>query len=107
MTTASTPNDDAADHHRPVLPIMKKLGKAFKAAAKGFADGFGSGRYQAAGRPVCCNHCNGERFMEHQALLNTKGATLAGLDWLNKSGTALLCDNCGLIQWFGKRPERR
>lgn len=44
-------------------------------------------------------------FAEHEALLNTTGATLVKLDWLNKSGTALICENCGLIQWFGRRPE--
>ena len=26
------------------------------------------------------------------------------LDWLNKSGTALVCENCGLI--FAKTPEQ-
>lgn len=82
---------------------MKKLGKALEAAAKGFAGAFGTARYQAAGKPIRCPHCNGELFFEHEALLNTT----IGFDWLNKSGTALLCDHCGLIQWFGKKPERQ
>jgi len=82
---------------------MKKLGRALEAAAKGFAGAFGAGRYQAAGKPVRCSHCGGELFSEHEALLNSR----VGPDWLDKSGTALLCDNCGLIQWFGKKPVRQ
>ena len=82
---------------------MKNLGKALAAAAKGFAGAFGAGRYHAAGRPIRCSHCSGELFSEHEALLNTT----IGADWLNKSGTALFCEDCGLIQWFGKKPERQ
>ncbi|RYD81820.1 MAG: hypothetical protein EOP84_10385 [Verrucomicrobiaceae bacterium] len=77
------------------------------AAAKGFAGAFGAARYKAAGKTVCCSHCAGELFSEREALLNTSGASFVGFDWLNKSGSALLCDNCGLIQWFGKKPERQ
>jgi uncharacterized protein len=85
---------------------MKKLGRAFKAGVKGFADAFAPARYQAGGVQVRCTHCKGEMFREHEALLNTTGATLVSLDWLDKSGTALLCENCGLIQWYAKKPDR-
>ena len=86
---------------------MKTFGRALKAGVKGFADSFGPGRYQAAGVLVRCTHCKGEMFRTHEALLNTTGATLVNLDWLNKSGTALLCENCGLIQWYAKKPDRQ
>lgn len=86
---------------------MKKLGRALKAGAKGFANAFGPGRYEAGGVQVRCTHCKGETFREHEALLNTGVATLVGLDWLDKSGTALMCESCGLIQWYGKKPERQ
>jgi len=85
---------------------MKNLGRALKAGAKGFAKAFGPAHYQAVGLQVSCTHCKGELFQEMEALLNTTGATLANLDWLDKSGTALLCENCGLIQWFAKKPEK-
>ncbi len=85
---------------------MKKLGRALKAGAKGFANACGPVCYQAGGVQVRCTHCKGELFREQEALLNTTGMTLANLDWLNKSGTALLCDNCGLIQWYAKKPDR-
>jgi predicted nucleic-acid-binding Zn-ribbon protein len=86
---------------------MGKLG-AFIAGAKDFIKGMGTSgscRYQAGGVQVRCTHCQCERFHEREALINTTGATFANLDWLNKSGTALVCENCGLIQWFAKPPE--
>lgn len=85
---------------------MKNLARALKAGAKGFSKAFEPARYQAGGMPVHCSHCKGELFQEREALLNTTGATLVNLDWLDKSGTALVCEKCGLIQWFGKKPER-
>jgi predicted nucleic-acid-binding Zn-ribbon protein len=84
---------------------MKNIGRALKAGAKGFAKAFGPARYQAAGMQIRCTHCKGETFQAQEALLNTTGATLVNLDWLNKSGTALICENCGLIQWYAKRPD--
>jgi hypothetical protein len=85
---------------------MKNLGRALKAGAKGFAKSFEPARYQAGGFQIRCTHCKGELFQEQEALLNTTGASLVNLDWLNKSGTALICEGCGLIQWFAKKPER-
>jgi uncharacterized protein len=85
---------------------MKNPIRGLKAGLKGFAGAFGPEQYKAAGRPVVCGHCGGNTFSKQEALLNTTGATLAKLDWLNKSGTALICENCGLIQWFGKPPEK-
>jgi uncharacterized protein len=84
---------------------MSNLGRALKAGVKGFVKGVGPSRYQAGGIQVRCTHCKGELFLQHEALLSTTGATLMQLDWANKSGTALICENCGLIQWFGKSPE--
>jgi hypothetical protein len=30
--------------------------------------------------------------------------TLMGLDWLNASATALVCERCGKIEWFADKP---
>jgi hypothetical protein len=84
---------------------MKNFGRAMKAGVKGFAKAFEPTRYQAGGVQVRCTHCEGELFRKQEALINTSGATFAGLDWLNKSGTALVCENCGLIQWYAKTPD--
>ena len=86
---------------------MSDLFSSLKAAAKGFTSAFGPSRYRAGGIEVHCSHCQATIFHESEALLNTTGATLIKLDWLDKSGTALICGNCGLIQWFAKKPERQ
>jgi hypothetical protein len=85
---------------------MKNLGRALKAGGKGFAKAFEPTRYQAGGTQILCTHCKGELFREQEALLNTTGATLVNFDWLNQSGTALVCERCALIQWYAKKPDR-
>jgi hypothetical protein len=83
--------------------FMKNLGRALKAGAKGFA------KHRLAIRQEACKfgaRTVKERGQEQEALPNTTGMTLANLDWLNESGTALLCENCELIQWYAKKPER-
>jgi hypothetical protein len=85
---------------------MKNLGRALKAGVKGFTQAFEPARYEAGRKQVRCLHCQGELFQEKEALLNTTSATLLSLDWTDKSGTALLCENCGLIQWYAKKPTR-
>jgi hypothetical protein len=77
---------------------MKNTIRGLKAGVRGFVNALGPGHYNAGGREVVCGHCEGRSFAEHEALLNTTGATLVDLDWLNKSGTALICEKCGLIQ---------
>jgi hypothetical protein len=86
---------------------MKKLARALKAGVKGFADAFEPARYRAGGLQVRCAHCKGELFREHEALLNTTATTFMNVDWLDKTGTALLCENCGLIQWYVRKPDRQ
>lgn len=85
---------------------MKVSCRGLKAGVRGFVRALGPGQYKAGGRHVVCSHCMATSFSEHQALLNTTTATLMGMDWLDKSGTALICEQCGLIQWFGKKPGR-
>ena len=61
--------------------------------------------YTAGGRKVVCQHCGNDRFTRREAMLNTRIATFFELDWVNRSGIALVCSNCTLIQWFGEAPE--
>ena len=72
---------------------MKNTIRGLKAGLKGFLRGLGPGQYEAGGRQVVCPHCGGNTFAEHEALLNTTGATIDKLDRLNKSGAALMCEN--------------
>jgi predicted nucleic-acid-binding Zn-ribbon protein len=60
-------------------------------------------RYQSQdGTPVICLHCRNDLFHKSSALLNTRGMTFLGLDWLNESAITLICDRCGYIHWFWK-----
>ena len=44
---------------------------------------------------------------EKLTLLSTVGVSFAYLNWAKeKKVTNLMCDNCGLIQWFGADPQR-
>ncbi len=52
------------------------------------------------GKKLKCNFCGHNKFFEREAQLNTKGATMLGLDWINKSAHCFVCDNCSNIQWF-------
>lgn len=68
----------------------------------------GPGRFVTDGLPVRCPHCQSEEFIEGSALLSTVGISFAHLNWPTEKKVAnLMCDNCGLIQWFGATPQRR
>ena len=85
---------------------MASIGKALKAGLRAAMEGPDGHEYQAAGRRVRCTHCENTKFVAREALLNTTGMTLLNLDWANSSGTALVCTQCALIQWFAHKPEQ-
>lgn len=53
-----------------------------------------------AGRALRCPHCENDKFVEHTALLNTRGMTLFNLEFLNQSAATYVCSRCGRIEWF-------
>lgn len=85
---------------------MSRFFKAVKAGVRGALSLSGPSRFRAAGLPLTCQHCQTDTFRRRDAQLNTAGASAMDLDWLNRTGTALVCTNCGLIHWFIKDPER-
>ena len=85
---------------------MSRFFSAVKAGVQGAMSTVGPGRFSAGGRAITCTHCTETEFVKREAQLNTAGMTFLDLDWMNRSGTALVCTNCGLIQWFAKEPER-
>jgi hypothetical protein len=40
-------------------------------------------------------------------LMNTSGMTLMGMDWLNASACALVCQKCSRIELFAETPADR
>lgn len=74
--------------------------------AKALAEGPAPYNFTAGEIKVACPHCECDLFHEGRALRNTRGMTLAGLDWADRHATTLTCHRCGLIQWFGREPRR-
>lgn len=85
---------------------MSKFFNAVKAGVQGALSATDPARFRAAALAVTCQHCKSDTFQKREAQLNTAGASAVGLDWLNRSGAALACTNCGLVHWFLKEPER-
>lgn len=59
-----------------------------------------------AGIQIICTHCKNNHFHKGNAMLNTRGLTFFGLDWLNESATTLICSRCGYIHWFAKEVKK-
>ncbi len=53
-----------------------------------------------ADKALQCVVCGNNRFYSRQALLNTSGASLMGLAWLNDDADCYVCAKCGYIHWF-------
>ena len=51
-------------------------------------------------KDIECPHCKNDTFYQGTALLNTRGMTFLGLDWLNDSTNTLICIKCGNVQFF-------
>ncbi len=86
------------------------IGTALRAFGQGVgqavATAFRPARYTAGGKTLLCTHCGHDRFDSQTAVVNTRGLTFFGLDWLDKGATVLSCTRCGLVQWFRTPPER-
>lgn len=50
--------------------------------------------------PLHCLVCRGELFTDQEIKLNTTGMEFLGMEWLNRSGTALICDRCSFVHTF-------
>lgn len=50
--------------------------------------------------PMRCLVCRGQLFADREIKLNTTGMEFLGMEWANRSGTALICDACGFVHTF-------
>ena len=55
----------------------------------------GSGRV-----PLQCLVCHERQFTDREIKLNTSGMEFLGIEWANRSGTALICDTCSFVHTF-------
>jgi predicted nucleic-acid-binding Zn-ribbon protein len=47
-----------------------------------------------------CLACGGTKFSTRSLLMGTTGATLIGLNWLNPTVMAYICEQCGYIMLY-------
>ena len=78
--------------------------EGIKRASKALVDGPAPSSFAAAGKRITCPHCNQNAFIEGSVVLNTLAKSHPGVDF-GKSATSLICDECGRIEFFLKRPE--
>lgn len=87
-----SPDDPSRSQPRPPR-VRLKAGHAY--------------RYVVAGQIVECLRCGGGGFAKETALLNSRGLTFMGLDWLNRGAWALICETCSRIEWFAREPQKK
>ncbi len=80
--------------------MQSRFGKDRAVGFFGFGKSDGPERYTAAGKLVTCSHCGGERFKKREAQLNTALMSAMDLDCFNESAVALICEDCGHLEWF-------
>lgn len=55
---------------------------------------------QVSGKPLLCDHCGHDCFLERDAQLNTALMEFLDLSWMNKSAHIYVCVACGKLHWF-------
>lgn len=60
----------------------------------------GGDKYEVAGIAVSCPHCKGDHFLESEALLDGRGASIFGMEGFGAGATTLTCTKCGYVSWF-------
>jgi predicted nucleic-acid-binding Zn-ribbon protein len=63
------------------------------------------GTYQIMNKIIICPNCGHDKFEMKDVLLNTAGMSFLGLDWANRSASALICTNCTRIEWYLNKPN--
>ena len=83
---------------------MTRFFDALKAGVKGFKEANEPTEYSVAGKRVHCPHCGGSEFAPSSAMLNSRGRTAFGADWIDPSASILICAECGRIEWYAQKP---
>ena len=60
--------------------------------------------YSIAGKKIVCPNCGSDKFQMRDVLLNTSAMSFFGLDWANRSASALICTGCTRIEWYLDKP---
>lgn len=81
---------------------IKAIAAGLKAAAKSLVTTHT--RFSAGNVAIRCPLCGHDEFDTSPMLMSTSGATFIGMDWANRSATALICQRCSRIELFAKAP---
>ena len=84
---------------------LRGIGAGLKAAAKSLVTT--ATRFRVGDIALTCPVCGHDEFDRRSMLINTSGMTLMGMDWLNDSACALVCQKCKRIQLFAETPSER
>jgi len=52
------------------------------------------------GKKLECPLCRNDKFWQRETLMNTRGMTYIGIDWMNREAENHICGRCGYIFWF-------
>jgi DNA-directed RNA polymerase subunit RPC12/RpoP len=58
---------------------------------------------EVEGKAVPCPICGHDRFWTRKTLMDTRGASLFGVDWVNPTAMNYICNRCGHVLWFLRR----
>ncbi len=81
------------------------IGAGLKAAAKSLVTI--PTKFRVGDVSITCPLCGHDEFDRRPMLMNTSGMTLMGMDWLNDSACALVCQKCRRIELFAETPSER
>lgn len=83
-------------------PKSRKATRVHDDARQLDTDGGAPRTYFLHGNAFQCLACGHDAFYRRSSLLNTAGMTFAGLEWLNREASNLICASCGYIHWFAQ-----
>lgn len=84
---------------------LRSIGAGIQAAAKSLVTA--TTRFRVGDISVICPLCGHDEFDRKEMLMNTSGMTFMGMDWLNGSACALVCQKCKRIELFAETPSER
>ena len=58
---------------------------------------------EVEGKAVPCPICGHDRFWTRKTLMDTRGASFFGVDWVNPTAVNYICNRCGHVLWFLRR----
>jgi len=62
---------------------------------------------EISGIRLDCKHCGNDTFLQKEGLVNSRGMTLMGFDWLDAGAIVHICSSCGFLHWFSGTKRKK